>query len=96
MSAPSLPSMKRLAPWFILGFLALAGLRSSGLIPEAILPAIQRATELLTVLSMAALGLEVDLRALRRVGARVAFAASASLLMLIALSYALIRLLGAG
>lgn len=92
--APARPSLKRLVPWFILGFLALAVLRSGGLIPEAVLPVIERFATILTVLSMAALGLEVDLGNLRRVGGRATIAVTLSLLTLIAISYALIRLMG--
>ncbi len=91
----ALPSFKRLAPWFILGFLTLAALRSMGLIPVAVLPVIERATGILTVLSMAALGLDVDLGSLRQVGARATLAVTLSLLALIAISYALIRAMGA-
>jgi len=49
---------------------------------------------LLTVISMAALGLGVDLRVLKSVGARVTLAVTLSLLVLIAISLSLIRLLG--
>ena len=50
----------------------------------------------LTVLSMAALGLGVDVRILARVGGRVTLAVTASLAVLVALSLALIRSLGIG
>jgi uncharacterized integral membrane protein (TIGR00698 family) len=92
--APARPSLKRLVPWFILGFLALAVLRSGGLIPEAVVPVIERFATILTVLSMAALGLEVDLGNLRRVGGRATIAVTLSLLTLIAISYGLILLMG--
>jgi uncharacterized integral membrane protein (TIGR00698 family) len=87
-------SLNRLVPWFIVGFLGLALLRSLGAIPDAILQAIVPAATLLTVLSMAALGLGVDLKALRQVGARVTLAVTLSLLVLIGISLGLIRLLG--
>jgi uncharacterized integral membrane protein (TIGR00698 family) len=92
--APARPSLKRLVPWFILGFLALAVLRSGDLIPEALLPVIERFATILTVMSMAALGLEVDLGNLRRVGGRATIAVTLSLLTLITISYGLIRLMG--
>jgi uncharacterized membrane protein YadS len=44
--------------------------------------------------SMAALGLGVDLKVLGRVGGRVTLAVTLSLLVLIAISLGLIRLLG--
>jgi uncharacterized membrane protein YadS len=93
-SAPARPSLKGLAPWFILGFLALPALRSMGLIPEAALPLIERVAAVLMVLSIAALGLDVDLGSLRRVGGRATIAVTPSLLTLIAISYALIRAMG--
>jgi uncharacterized integral membrane protein (TIGR00698 family) len=88
------PPLHRLLPWFILGFLGLAALRSLELLPEALLaPAAVLATAL-TTLSMAALGLGVDVRMVARSGGRVVGAAIASLLVLGAISLGLIRLLG--
>jgi uncharacterized integral membrane protein (TIGR00698 family) len=89
-----LPSFFELVPWFITGFLAVLALRSLGLIPEAILPAITRTAAVLTTVAMAALGLGVDVRAVARVGLRVTAAVTASLLVLGAISYALIRFAG--
>ncbi|MEE1610801.1 YeiH family protein [Microvirga sp. CF3016] len=90
---PSL-AWNRLVPWFIIGFLGLALLRSLGLIPDMVLRVIAPVATLLTVISMAALGLGVDFRVLGRVGARVTLAVTLSLLVLIAISLGLIRLLG--
>ncbi|MGO4525654.1 YeiH family protein [Microvirga sp. 2MCAF35] len=90
---PSL-AWSRLVPWFIVGFLGLALMRSIGLVPDAILRAIVPTATLLTVISMAALGLGVDLKVLRTVGARVTLAVTLSLLVLLAISLGLIRLLG--
>ena len=86
--------LRRLVPWFILGFLALAGLRAAGLIPDAVLAASQTAAGVLTVLSMAALGLGVDVRMLSRAGLRVTAAVVLSLAALGAIGLGLIRLLG--
>lgn len=90
---PSL-SLSRLVPWFILGFLILALLRSLGVFPEAILQIVMPVTTLLTVISMAALGLGVDLKILAHIGGRVTLAVTLSLLVLIAISLGLIRMLG--
>jgi uncharacterized integral membrane protein (TIGR00698 family) len=92
-ASPSL-SWNRLVPWFIVGFLSLALMRSLGVIPDAALQAIVPTATLLTVISMAALGLGVDLKVLKNVGARVTLAVTLSLLVLIAISLSLIRLLG--
>ena len=87
-------SLNRLVPWFIIGFLSLALLRSLGLIPDAVLKAVLPTATLLTILAMAALGLGVDLKVLGRVGGRVTLAVTLSLLVLMGISLGLIRLLG--
>lgn len=86
-------SFTRLVPWFIIGFLSLAALRSLGAIPDAVLGIVMPTATLLTVISMAALGLGVDLKVLARVGGRVTLAVTLSLLVLIGISLGLIRLL---
>ncbi len=91
---PGRTAIHRLVPWFILGFLALAGIRSAGLIPEAALGPIAAMANVLTVLSMAALGLGVDVRVVARAGTRVVLAVTASLAALAAISLGLIRVLG--
>ncbi|WP_225766376.1 YeiH family protein [Inquilinus sp. Marseille-Q2685] len=84
----------KLVPWFIDGFLLLAVLRSFGLLPEAVLAPAATAATWLTVLSMAALGLSTDLGSVARAGGRVTAAVTLSLLVLGAISFGLIRLLG--
>src|SRR5437868_6202165 len=90
------PGLMYLVPWFIIGFLLLATARSLGLIPAALLAPIGISAKILTVISMAALGLGVAVRVVGRVGGRVTVAVVVSLLVLIAISLALIRLLGIG
>ncbi len=90
----SRPSLTRLVPWFIVGFLGLAALRSAGLIPDMLLGAIMPTATILTVISMAALGLGVDLKVLGRVGGRVTLAVTLSLVVLVAVSLGLIAALG--
>lgn len=86
-------SFRRYVPWFIVAFLGLAGLRSLGLIPEVVVSVLLDTTTVLALISMAALGLDVDLREAARMSARVSAAVSASLLMLLLISLALLRLL---
>lgn len=88
------PAAHQLVPWFIVGFLSLAGLRSAGFIPDATLAPIASTANTLTVLSMAALGLGVDVRVVMRAGFRVTVAVVLSLAALGAISFGLIRLLG--
>lgn len=86
-------SLARALPWFIIGFLLLAALRSAGAIPAALGGQLKQLSSWLTLLAMAALGLGVDLGALRKVGAPVVLTVSVSLLALVGMSVALIRLL---
>ena len=86
--------LTRVIPWFIVGFLLLAAMRSYGAIPEAWVTPTRFVSGTLTVAAMAALGLGVDLRDLRRVGGSVVATVTLSLLMLLLLSVGLIRLLG--
>lgn len=82
----------QLVPWFILGFATMAGLRAAGAIPPELLePMRSLANGVLTVLAMAALGLGTDLRALVKVGPRVAVAVTGSLAVLVLLALALVR-----
>lgn len=84
----------QLVPWFIVGFLLVAVARSLGLLPAALLPTLAWLTTMLTTISMAGLGLGVDVRVVASAGARVTAAVTLSLLLLGAISLGLIRLLG--
>ena len=88
------PGLHRLVPWFILGFVAMIGLRSLDLIPPAALPTLATTSSLLTVVAMAGLGLQTDMRMVARSGFRVAAAAVLSLIALLVFALLLIRLLG--
>jgi len=85
--------LHKMVPWFIVGFLGLAALRSCNLLPTSSLAPIGTAANLLTVVSMAALGLGTDLKAIAGAGVRVTLAVTLSLLILGAISLLLIRLL---
>ncbi len=87
------PKLKHMAPWFILVFLALMGLRSAGLIPEVVLPPLQTGVTAMTLIAMAALGLMVDPRAVVRAGPRVAAVAALSALLIGLLALATIVLI---
>src|SRR5262249_1668376 len=56
-TAATRPKLAHLAPWFIIGFLLLAVLRSLGFVPDATISLITRTSAILTIISMAALGL---------------------------------------
>lgn len=82
----------RFVPWFILGFLALATLRSIEIVPASVVDPLTKLTGFLTVVSMAALGLGVDIRVLAGVGGRVTAAVTLSLVLLLGISLGLIQL----
>jgi uncharacterized integral membrane protein (TIGR00698 family) len=86
------PQWHELVPWFITGFLILLMIRSFGLIPQSMQAWVTYVAAILTTISMAALGLGVDVRVVARSGVRVTLAVTASLIVLGGISYALIRL----
>jgi uncharacterized integral membrane protein (TIGR00698 family) len=90
------PPLSQLIPWFIAGFIGLALLRSAQVIPPALGEQLREISRWLTAAAMAALGLGVDLRALRAAGPRTVGAVLVSLLLLLAISLALIKGLGIG
>lgn len=88
------PPLHHLVPWFIIGFLALIVARSLDVIPHAALQPVAEVATLLTVLSMAALGLGVDIRTVARTSGRVTAAVALSLAVLGAMAFGLIRFVG--
>lgn len=83
-----------LVPWFVVGFLATMAARSVGLVPDVAEAPLRTLSTLLTLVSMAALGLSVDLRAMLASGGRVLLAGAISVVMLVALGTLAARLLG--
>lgn len=88
------PALHELVPWFIVGFLLVALVRSLGLIPPAFLPTIATVASVLTTISMAALGLGVDVRVVAHAGVRVTAAVTVSLIVLAIISLGLIQIVG--
>jgi uncharacterized integral membrane protein (TIGR00698 family) len=84
-------SVTKLVPWFVMGFIALAALRSFGVISESAASSTKVVAGRLTIAAMAGLGLSVDVRAVRSVGARVVVAVAGSLATLIVLAIILIK-----
>lgn len=98
-SAPSAHSARtvrlgELVPWFIVGFIVMICARSAGLIPQAAIAPVGVVSNWLTVVSMAALGLGVDVRQLARAGLRVAVVVTLSLVALGVISWLLVQMLG--
>lgn len=88
------PALHQLVPWFIIGFVIMIALRSANLIPARWLVPIGETATILTVISMAALGLGVDVRTVSKAGGPVTATVILSLFALACVSFALIRLLG--
>lgn len=79
-------SIRHLAPWFIVGFFAMMVARSFDLIPHQALAPFKDISTTLTIVSMAALGLSVNLRTVLASGGRVLAAGSLSIIALATLS----------
>ena len=90
---PGKPPLHQIVPWFIVGFLVVAVLRTVGLVPSAILEPTALVANLLTTVSMAALGLGVDIRVVAKAGLRVTTAVTLSLIVLGMISLGLIYFL---
>ncbi len=63
-------SLASIFPWFILWFLVASALRTTGLIPLAIQPAIHTLAEFLIIVALTAIGLSANLRKMAASGAR--------------------------
>lgn len=88
------PALHQLVPWFIVGFLVLVVVRSTGALPPALLGPVSHAATWLTIVSMAALGLGVDIRVVGKAGPRVTAVVTLSLLVLGGVALLMIRVLG--
>jgi uncharacterized integral membrane protein (TIGR00698 family) len=63
-------SLAAIFPWFILWFLVASAVRTAGLIPAAIQPAIHTAAEFLIIVALTAIGLSANLRKMASTGVR--------------------------
>ncbi|MFF9510387.1 YeiH family protein [Streptomyces sp. NPDC014724] len=77
-----------LIPLFVIGFLAMTALRSTGLLPAGVLGAADTAQELLLAAALFGLGSAVHLPSLARSGARTAMLGLASWVVIASVSYA--------
>lgn len=63
-------SLAAIFPWFILWFLVASAIRTAGLVPEAIQPAIHVLAEFLIIVALSAIGLSANLRKMASTGVR--------------------------
>ncbi len=81
-------------PWFLIGFLLLATLRTVRIIPVSVAQHLAALSGILTLVAMAGLGLGVDLRELRQAGGQVSLAAGLAMLGLVGLAVGLVSVIG--
>jgi uncharacterized integral membrane protein (TIGR00698 family) len=89
------PSWRSLPiPWFIVGFVAMSGVNTLGVIPEAWTNQIVAAAYLLIAMAMAGLGLGVDIVTFRRLGLKSFAAGLIGSILLSGLGFVLVHLFG--
>ncbi len=86
--------LSTMLPWFVVGFLGLAFLRTFGVIPDLVAGDAKLVSNALMVVSMAALGMGVELAAIKTVGPRVGITVVLSIGFLAILSVAMTFVLG--
>jgi len=72
-------------PWFVGGFVIVGALRSTGVIPAAVVPALDQLSRVLLVAAMAAVGFGVTLKSIRALGPAPVTLAVVAWLVVIAL-----------
>jgi uncharacterized integral membrane protein (TIGR00698 family) len=80
-----------LLPWFVVGFILTGALRSAGVVSIPFADDARDGARLLTVLAMAALGLNVDIQAIRKVGPGVAATVTGSLIVMVTIALMIVR-----
>ncbi|RIK46967.1 MAG: putative sulfate exporter family transporter [Chloroflexi bacterium] len=75
-------SLAKYVPWFIIGFALTIAFRAIAGVSDSVNDAARESSRFLTIMAMAALGLAVDMRALRQVSLRLAMLVAALVLLL--------------
>ena len=83
-----------IVPLFVVGFLAMVALRSTGVVPAALLDAAQTLETVLLAAALFGLGSGVNLRRLFRTGGRAALLGLCSWVLIAGMAYAGVRLVG--
>jgi uncharacterized integral membrane protein (TIGR00698 family) len=83
-------------PWFVIGFIVLAGMRTSALIPQSTGNAMQDLSKILTAVAMTALGLSVDMRSVRKSGKQVGMVVVGLAILLVCTALIVVWALGIG
>lgn len=93
---PGRLTLGKLLPWFVIGFLAMALLRTTSILPPAVGDWSKDISKILTAVAMAGLGLSVDIRSVRATGPRVAMVVLILTLLLVATALLLVTGLNIG
>ncbi|HEY9855234.1 MAG TPA: putative sulfate exporter family transporter [Stenomitos sp.] len=80
-------------PYFVLGFLALGAVASTGVIPTPVIAGLSNASIFLMVMAMAAMGLNTQMELVRKAGLKVVYAGLLGFFLLAGTSWSLIHLL---
>jgi uncharacterized integral membrane protein (TIGR00698 family) len=91
--ARSQTGIAKLVPWFVVGFLVAGALRSSHAVSVPFADGAREYARVLTVFAMAALGLNTDIQAIRRVGPKVAATVTGSLAVMVTFALLIVRVL---
>ncbi|WP_409272708.1 YeiH family protein [Neobacillus sp. SCS-31] len=78
-------------PWFILGFLAMSGFNTLGIVSETVAGYIVTAAYLLIAMAMAALGMNVEIKTFRKLGMKAFAAGLAGSVLLAVFGYLLVH-----
>jgi len=89
-------SLGKFLPWFVIGFVALALLRTASVIPAGLGDLAKDASRILTSIAMAGLGLSVDLRSVRSSGPRVALVVTGLTILLVTMALAIVTVMEIG
>jgi uncharacterized integral membrane protein (TIGR00698 family) len=82
---------REIIPWFVVGFMIAGAMRSAGAISIPFADLTRDSARVLTVLAMAALGLNVDIHAIRKVGPKVAMTVTGSLAVMVTIALVIVR-----
>jgi uncharacterized integral membrane protein (TIGR00698 family) len=82
---------RALIPWFVVGFMIAGAMRSAGAVSMPFADSARDSARALTVLAMAALGLNVDIHAIRKVGPKVAMTVTGSLAVMVTIALVIVR-----
>ena len=83
----------KLVPWFVIGFMITGVLRSTHAVSVPFADSARDAARVLTVFAMAALGLNVDVQAIRKVGPKVAMTVTGSLAVMVTIALVIVHLI---